>query len=556
MEVKKTQIAPTTPEFGYLEYGLQLALKASTARIVSAFAISNPHLSVQFEKRCKDILVGNTWIDPSQLTGVNTEEDVIRRGWNFGNPNQGMRVGLGVISGWNGGSGASPGSRESKGHRKLILCKVGIGRARVSDAIAAERDPVPEGYDSFYLVDSSENKAAAKTEYHYEYMIKNPAQILPQYIIVYEYDDSKERQSREGADVFGYCRHHPEKLIEFFCSQCHIPVCVFCKMVGNHANGEAAKHQLVSVSEAYQTVLQEAQAHDPILQSRRTEIVNQVASINNRAKAVEKMCGQLESQLEEMYKKALKELRMASREKLEVLKGDELELKRQLCEIEHLEDFLRYQQQGDATQFLFSWARHQHFRAELHDFRFFKSDIDVELDLKIVGSIAVVAESNPAPLIVTSQPPKPKPSSGAPKAALVPHGFVHTPETQLIAGAAGPNRGGMEYPYPGAHHAVAWNVHHAAAASVVNGGREAAGMVGLGLPKKIQERRTQRRTSDFFAETLAMAPAYAWNPGMDGGGELNCYHIVPVVLIAKFHHTNFIEASESHSVYHDNDDDM
>lgn len=48
-------------------------------------------------------------------------------------------------------------------------------------------------------------------------------------------------------------------MIEFFCSQCHIPVCVNCKMVGNHANGEAAKHQLVSVAEAYHTVMQEAQ---------------------------------------------------------------------------------------------------------------------------------------------------------------------------------------------------------------------------------------------------------------------------------------------------------
>ena len=63
----------------------------------------------------------------------------------------------------------------------------------------------------------------------------------------------------KGLDVFGHCRHH-DKMIEFFCPQCNIPVCVYCKMVGNHANGEASRHQLVSVSEAYQTVIQEAQA--------------------------------------------------------------------------------------------------------------------------------------------------------------------------------------------------------------------------------------------------------------------------------------------------------
>jgi len=47
-------------------------------------------------------------------------------------------------------------------------------------------------------------------------------------------------------------------MIEFFCSQCHIPVCVYCKMVGHHSSGEAAKHKLVSVAEAYQTVCQES----------------------------------------------------------------------------------------------------------------------------------------------------------------------------------------------------------------------------------------------------------------------------------------------------------
>jgi hypothetical protein len=49
-------------------------------------------------------------------------------------------------------------------------------------------------------------------------------------------------------------------MIEFFCAQCHIPVCVYCKMVGNHANGEAAKHQLISVTEAYNTILLESQS--------------------------------------------------------------------------------------------------------------------------------------------------------------------------------------------------------------------------------------------------------------------------------------------------------
>jgi hypothetical protein len=58
--------------------------------------------------------------------------------------------------------------------------------------------------------------------------------------------------------VFGKCRYHNDKPIEFFCTSCHVPVCVYCKMVGNHSSGEAAKHPLISVSEAYKSVLDES----------------------------------------------------------------------------------------------------------------------------------------------------------------------------------------------------------------------------------------------------------------------------------------------------------
>lgn len=49
----KTTLQTTSPQFARLEYSLQLALGASTARIVDAQVVSNPHLTVQFEKKSK-----------------------------------------------------------------------------------------------------------------------------------------------------------------------------------------------------------------------------------------------------------------------------------------------------------------------------------------------------------------------------------------------------------------------------------------------------------------------------------------------------------------------
>ncbi|KAJ1342704.1 hypothetical protein BSLG_002801 [Batrachochytrium salamandrivorans] len=435
----RTQLAPTTPEFAQLEYDLQLTLHSSTVRVVASYAISNPHVSGQFERRSKasDILVLPAWIDSSAFGGINTEEDVVRRGFRLPPPSQGLRFTVGridsaVSTDVGGDTLISASTTPGKTLRKAMLCLVAVGRSFVADETMAENEPIPVGYDSFHIQDPTllADAQPKQKAYEHTYFIKNPAQVLPQYIVHYDYDPLKEKQSREkamcdncedelatvyctadaanlcnkcdtllhqtklasrhtrsaigqkGTDVFGNCRHHPEKSIEFFCSLCHVPVCVFCKMVGNHANGEAARHQLVSVTEAYHSVLQEAQVADPILQSRRTEITNQISAVNSRARSVEKMGSQIEQQVEEMYQRAMRELKLIIQSKLTILLGDELELRRQIGEIDRLEEFLKYQQFGDATTYLFSWSRHQNFRAALHDFKYFQNEIDVQLDAK------------------------------------------------------------------------------------------------------------------------------------------------------------------------------
>ena len=38
---------------------------------------------------------------------------------------------------------------------KMLLCKVGVGRSYIADDQKAMDEPVPEGYDSFYLISTS-----------------------------------------------------------------------------------------------------------------------------------------------------------------------------------------------------------------------------------------------------------------------------------------------------------------------------------------------------------------------------------------------------------------
>ncbi|KAJ3220698.1 hypothetical protein HK099_004099 [Clydaea vesicula] len=515
----KTPLNHSAPEYGYLEYALQLSLHSSTARISTCHSVSNPHLQVQFDRKCKDVMQQNCWLDASILTGVNTEEEVIRRGFQF-TPGQvhGLKIPIGSLR------RNLRGMKGGKVVRKLLFCKIGLGRSFVCDEASVETKPLPDGYDSFYI---QEGGLKEDPEYYQEYFVKNSQQILPLYLVQYEFDNSKEKKSRElpncdnceeevlatvycaadkahlcnkcdtklhepkvasrhvrtpigkGAEIFGHCRHHQEEWIKYYCSQCHIPVCVVCKMVGNHSNGDCAKHQLVSVTDAYNVVLQEAQAVDPVLQGRRTEITNQISAVNSRAKAVEKMGHLVQTQIDEIYRRATEDLRILIQRKMDVLLGDQIELKRQIMEYDRLEDFVKYQQAGDPTQFLFSWSKQQKVRQELHDFKFFRDEIDVNLDIKVTGGVVVSIDHDPIPNSQTNNNYSIQNSTSQ----SCPSGAIKT---------ITPTMQNMNQQIQISN--TSQGLIQKNAVSVNN--------IGLGIPRRSSERRVQRRTSDFFSETL------------------------------------------------------
>ncbi len=102
----KTLLSPTTPEFALLEYNLQLCLKSTTAKIITAHSIVHPHLQSQFDRRCQvfafpfigqDGLILDAWLDFNVLQGANTEEEVVRRGFQFDAVCSGVKVSVGSL---------------------------------------------------------------------------------------------------------------------------------------------------------------------------------------------------------------------------------------------------------------------------------------------------------------------------------------------------------------------------------------------------------------------------------------------------------------------------
>ncbi len=354
--------------------------------------------------------------------------------------------------------------------KRLMLCKVAIGRAYNANEDFAKIAAIPDGYDSFFIERENEKKSTNEAssqhksrknrqqqqqveeetdECHtdgnqesFNYIVKDTSQILPTFVVVFEFDADAERRSRQkvtcencerrvatvfcqsdaanlcdqcdaemhssklaarhtrvplegnGAQTFSHCRIHPDKIVEFFCPSCSRPVCVHCKMVGHHSTGDAARHKLITIAEAFKSVAESANSIDPILESRKAAIRSQKESVDERAKQVITNAEAIQCQLDEIYQRAQADLKALLKKKLNVLKGDNVELDRELAEIRQLEAFLEYQKSGpNATQFILDWAHHQRLRTELHSFPFFRESIDVMPDIRVNGGIQVHVES-------------------------------------------------------------------------------------------------------------------------------------------------------------------
>ena len=428
-----TQLSEDSTTFAYVEYYLRLSLNATTAKIYSAWEVSNPQLTLQFEKRCKDTLTVDAWVDVSKLDAAalgasgNAEEEIMKRGFQLDphGPGHCFTVGKVAIQSEDDQSG------DKAIIKRFLLCKVAIGRAYNASEEYASTAAVPDQYDSFVIQkDESSDES-------FRYVVKDHAQILPTFLVAFRYDPSEESRSRQkvkceacesrpaavfcqadganlcsecdnemhqgkltcrhvrvpldqGPQTFSHCRHHPDKIVEFFCPTCSKPVCVHCKMVGHHSTGDMAKHRLITVAEAFKSVGEQAGAPDPLLAARKASIRTQQDAVNERAKQVQANSDEVKAQLEALFKRTIADLEALTVRKLNVLKGDQVELVRELSEIKHLETFLQYQQTGgNATQFILDWVHHQKLRQAQHSFPHFRNTIDVLPDIKINGSIQV-----------------------------------------------------------------------------------------------------------------------------------------------------------------------
>merc|ERR1711991_1210597 len=117
------------------------------------------------------------------------------------------------------------------------------------------------------------------------------------------------------------CPLHPNVDVEFYCKTCEMPVCVHCKMVGNHSSGEMGTHKLIGIGSAWQQAVDVANKPDKILEQRKEDINMHLESLSEALEAVDKNAYEQDQFVRTMARKALTKIAVEAQRKRDNLRS-------------------------------------------------------------------------------------------------------------------------------------------------------------------------------------------------------------------------------------------
>lgn len=152
----------------------------------------------------------------------------------------------------------------------------------------------------------------------------------------------KRTELADKPKIIGNCPTHNTIKLELFCVECNRPICVNCKIRGDHSSGEYLMHTLIIVTEKYEQTTKALREVDPTLDKKKKELMGAVATAETKLKDINRKSNEVEEKLYEIMQKTLKQLENITKFKMSLLMSDHIELKRQLDELQWMERFIKF----------------------------------------------------------------------------------------------------------------------------------------------------------------------------------------------------------------------
>ena len=433
MSISVPKVSPFSEEFGYCEQKLRLQLDAPSLVITDMFNISLRPINVQFTNFVKSHQPANVMdvFIPTELIRQ-SKSDIVTQGLKIHQRN-------GFVFHQN----CLIGNVEDKTYELLHL-QVALGavlnyqdkRAPLDKVKYIQTPPtvdcLPEGFHSLRV---GENR----------YCVFSPNQIKALHILhvtfehgvsdaspgakicdmchqhnasLYCYNDQKRFCEHCDHDIHSQneilndhkrvplydgliemqkCPEHPHLNVMYYCLKCHLPICLDCKVKGSHAHGEASKHKLIPIDQAYKEALFQYQTTDPIFVSRENAINRGLAECERKLDEIQANQQAVEDEIMRIAMKAIDDSRLQSAATANEVKSAQLEYLRKLEEYKKEREIVRlYKEEAEPVPFLQAVARKELLQEEMRD------NLDLPLPLKVQGNLIVYGR-------VEVGPPKPAP---------------------------------------------------------------------------------------------------------------------------------------------------
>ena len=206
------------------------------------------------------------------------------------------------------------------------------------------------------------------------------------------------------------------------------------RVSGSHSSGEAASHKLLDIGKAYKDAVYSSHEADTRLAAQRADLDRKVLKLQGRAVGLGENASEVEEELYATVQHALFELQDVTQTKMALLVNEQMELRRQLEEIDWLEQEVNahakaHENMHDPAGLVAGWSSLSALDHELSSKRQASRDVQsaelasarMQPELVVQGRLSVVIEDETAtttPLkpSVGSEPPKVRagPSPGGP----------------------------------------------------------------------------------------------------------------------------------------------
>ena len=402
---KYQEVFETSPEWGKLEYRLQLSYANVSIQLKSVYSIVNAVNESKFVTKHDGKVLLDCIINESQIKPPDDFASVCEKGFQD------------ITTLIYGQLEIDKLPRENDELYEVMFVRAAVGKTfmfpskNITESVPRQEKPesMTGEFDSLFIYDEH----LVSKEFIQKYIIYNSSEnIMPLYIVQFTINENRYRELREKITcelceenivrkycetedaylciscdqthhsnrlsqkhkrtevddkpkVISYCPTHPSIKLELFCLECNRPICVNCKIKGDHSSGENLMHNLIRVTEKYNDTARVLKEVDPSLDAKKKVLNKEVTNTENKLKEINRKSGEVEDQLYEIMQRALKQLETITKFKMSLLMSDHIELKRQLDEIQWMEKFIKYEFSVlSPNDFLLSWERHQMYRRQ------------------------------------------------------------------------------------------------------------------------------------------------------------------------------------------------